>query len=205
MNMEDYYAKLGRTQKDEWVTRNSERAICPNSLRHSEGAMGGNAEPADRHGEQAFRTQSLLEESVGRNNERPVHRPARGLDEALPFGASGYEGNDYRSVSDDNGYNEELNWDNDGYDDGKAPEDAERYGEYAPSPGHVAAETQGQMGRHRGIDLGDMLHLAKAVEDLVNPYNPEEERQKKKNVSKGSRKHRKKQQYSQKHNYEISL
>jgi len=204
-NMEDYYAKLGRTQKDKWSAHDLERAIRSDNLCNTEGAMGSHADPADRYGEQALRTKSLLGEGVGRENERPVRRPARGLDEALSFGASGYEGNDYRPVSDDDGYDEELDWNDDGYDDGEAPEDAERYGEYAPPSGYVAAEAQGKVDGHRGIDLGDMLHLAKAVEDLVNPYNPEEEKQKKKNVSKGSRKRRKNQQHSHKYDYEISL
>lgn len=204
-NMEDYYAKLGRTQENEWSTHNLERAVHPYSLRNTEGAMGSHADPADGYGEQAFRAQPLLGEDAERENERPVHRPARELDEALPFRTSGYEGADYGSVSDDDGYDEELDWDDDGYDDNEAPEASERYGGYAPSPGHVAAEAQSQMDGHRGIDLGNILYLAKAVEDLVNPYNPEEEIQKRKNASKVVRKRRKKQQHDQKQNYELSL
>lgn len=204
-NMEDYYAKLGRTQKDEWGAHNLERTLRPDSLRNSEGTMGSHAYPADGHSEQTFRTQPLLGDDAEWENERAVCRSARGLDEALPFGASGYQGTDYQSVSDYDGYDQELDWDDDGYSDIENDGYAEGYGGYTSPPGHVADEAQSKMDRNRGIDLGDILYLAKAVEDMVNPYNPEEEKQKKKYTPKGSRKLRKKKQHSYNQDYDLSL
>lgn len=204
-NMEDYYAKLGRTQKDEWGAHNLERALCTDSLRHSEGAMGGNAEPADGYGEQAFRTQPLLGDNAEWKNERAVCCSARGLDETISFGASGYKGDDYRSVSDHDGYDEELDWDDEGYSDIENDGYAEGYGEHTSSPGHVASEAQSKMDGNRGIDLCDILYLAKAIEDMVNPYIPDKEKQKKKYTPKVSSKHRKKKQHSYNQEYDLSL
>jgi hypothetical protein len=202
-NMEDYYAKLGRTQKDEWSAHDLERTIRPDSLRHSKGAMGSNAELTDRHGKQTFGTQSLLGEDTERENERPVRQPARELDEALPFRTSGYKGANHRSVPGDNRYDEELDWGDDGYADIENDGYTEEYGKHAPSSGHVAAETQNQVDRNRGIDLSDILHLAKTVEDLMNPYDPRQEKQKKEYAPKGGRKNRKKQQHNI--NYDLSM
>jgi hypothetical protein len=204
-NMEDYYAKLGRTQKDERAACDLERAIHPDSLLHSEGTMGSYADLTDGLGGQAFRAQPLLGKDAKRENERPVRRPARELDEALPFGTSGNEGADYPSVPDDDRYDEEFDWDDDGYDVIEAPEDTEQYGEYAPAPGYVAAKAQSQVDKPRGIDLGDILYLAKTVEDMVNPYNPEEEKQKKKYAPKRNRKNRKKQQHSPNYGYDLNM
>jgi hypothetical protein len=76
----------------------------------------------------------------------------------------------------------------------------------AAAQGHVAAQNQGQMGRHRGIDFDDIVALAKAIDDLVNPYNPEEERQKKKKyVPKSDHKKQKKKHHSHSHDYDLSL
>ena len=61
------------------------------------------------------------------------------------------------------------------------------------------------MGRRRGIDFDDIVALAKAVDDLVNPYNPEEEREKKKKyVPKSDHKKQKKKQHHN-HDYELNL
>jgi hypothetical protein len=57
---------------------------------------------------------------------------------------------------------------------------------------------------HWGIDFDDIVALAKAVDDLVNPYNPEEEREKKKKyVPKGDHKKQKKKHHT--HDYDLSL
>jgi len=57
---------------------------------------------------------------------------------------------------------------------------------------------------HRGIDLDDILYLAKAVEDLVNPYDPEREKQEKKKYRPKSERKRKKK-LSQEQEYDLSL
>jgi len=93
----------------------------------------------------------------------------------------------------------------DGYDWMEADEYTGALGRKAPAPGHVAHKNESQMGRHRGIDFDDIVALAKAVDDLVNPYNPEEEREKKKKyVPKSDHKKQKKKQHHN-HDYELSL
>lgn len=97
-----------------------------------------------------------------------------------------------------------------GQDDGYNWMEADEYtgalGRKAAAQGHVTAQNQSQMGRHRGIDFDDIVALAKAVNDLVNPYNPEEERQKKKKyVPKGDHKKQRKKHHSHNHDYDLSL
>ncbi len=94
----------------------------------------------------------------------------------------------------------------DGYDWMEAGECNGALGRKAAAQGHVAAQNQGQVGRHRGIDFDDIVDLAKAVDDLVNPYNPEEEREKKKKyVPKGDRKKQKKKHHNYSNDYDLSL
>ncbi|HHV99502.1 MAG TPA: hypothetical protein GXX36_07995 [Clostridiaceae bacterium] len=59
------------------------------------------------------------------------------------------------------------------------------------------------MGRNRSIDFDDIVAVAKAVDNIVNPYNTKEEREKKKKyVPKGGHK---KQKKKQRHNHDLSL
>lgn len=90
----------------------------------------------------------------------------------------------------------------DGMDD---TEYAESMGSKAGAPGYVSAQSQGEMGGNRGIDLGDVLALAKAVEDLVNPYNPQQEREKPKPVHKKRHRRKKKQVLSEDEEQELSM
>jgi len=90
------------------------------------------------------------------------------------------------------------------YNGVEADQYTEPLGGKSPAQGHVTAQNQGQMGRHRGIDIDDIVALAKAVDDLVNPYNPEEEREKKKKyVPKAEKKKHKKRAHS--NDYDMSL
>lgn len=98
-----------------------------------------------------------------------------------------------------------------GEDDGYDWTEDDQYigglGEKTAAQGHVAAQNQGKMGRNRGVDFDDIVALAKAVDDLVNPYNPEEEREKKKKyVPKGNhKKQKRKQHHSYNYDYDLSL
>ena len=49
-----------------------------------------------------------------------------------------------------------------------------------PSQRPVPHKTETQMGGNGDVDINDILYLAKTLEAMVNPYDPEEERQKKK-------------------------
>lgn len=90
----------------------------------------------------------------------------------------------------------------DGLDD---TEYAESMGDEADAPGYVPAQNQGKMGGNRGVGLSDVLALAKAVEDMVNPYNPQQEREKPKPVHKKRHKRKKKQILSEDEEQELSM
>lgn len=67
----------------------------------------------------------------------------------------------------------------------------------------MGAEAQAQMGGNRGLDLHDVLFLAKAIEDLVNPYDPKREKQQRKQ-QKPKKKHKKKHHHGL-DDYDMSL
>jgi Relaxase/Mobilisation nuclease domain. len=91
------------------------------------------------------------------------------------------------------------------YDSMDDTEYAESMGSEAGAQGYVPAQNQGEMGGNRGIDFGDVLALAKAVEDLVNPYDPQQEREKPKLVHKKRHKRKKKQVLSEDEEQELSM
>jgi hypothetical protein len=98
-------------------------------------------------------------------------------------------------ASADNQYSDYEYGQDDRYSHSGADSHTGALGRKAPAQGHVTAENQSQMGRNRSIDFGDIVAVAKAVDDLVNPYNPKEEREKKKKyVPKGGHKKQKKKQ-----------
>jgi hypothetical protein len=113
--------------------------------------------------------------------------------------------NDSGGASADDEYSDYEYEQDDGYDWMEADQYTGALGGEAAAQGHVAAQNQGQMGRHRGIDFDDIVALAKAIDDLVNPYNPEEERQKKKKyVPKSDHKKQKKKHHSHSHDYDFA-
>jgi len=94
----------------------------------------------------------------------------------------------------------------DGYDWMEADQHTGALGGEAAAQGHVTAQNESQMGRNRGVDFNNIVALAKVVDDLVNPYNPEEEREKKKKyVPKSNHKKQKRKQHQQHHDYDLSL
>lgn len=93
----------------------------------------------------------------------------------------------------------------DGYDSMEDEEYAGSMGNEADAPGYVPTQNQGEMGGNRSVSLGDVLALAKAVEDLVNPYDPQQEREKPKPVHKKRHKRKKKQVLSEDEEQELSM
>jgi hypothetical protein len=70
----------------------------------------------------------------------------------------------------------------------------------------VPHKAETQMGGNRNVNINDILYLAKTLEDMVNPYNPEEEREKKKKyVPKAERKKHKKKSHNHSNDYDMSL
>ena len=76
----------------------------------------------------------------------------------------------------------------------------------APAPGYAAVEAQGQMDICGAALLDSALYLAQSVEDLVNPYDPDAERQKyeqERMRRKSGRKKRQKDGYSYQHEQDM--
>lgn len=105
----------------------------------------------------------------------------------------------------DYGIGEYGNGEDEEYDGPDDTEYAGSTGDKADAPRYVPAQNQGEMGENRGIDLGDVLALAKAVEDLVNPYDPQQEREKPKPVHKKRHRRKKKQVLSEDEEQELSM
>ncbi len=91
------------------------------------------------------------------------------------------------------------------YDSMDDTEYAGPMGNEADAPGYIPAQNQGEMDGNRGVSLGDVLALAKAVEDLVNPYDPQQEREKPKPVHKKRHRRKKKQVLSEDEEQELSM
>ena len=122
------------------------------------------------------------------------------IDKLIPIGY------DPAGALEDYGNDNFQTGDNDGYNDFEDVEFDKESGEYAAAQRYVAAKNQRQIDGRRGVDLNDVLSLAKAVEDFVNPYNPEEEREKKKKyVSKGDHKRRKKKVLTHDEDQDLSM
>lgn len=190
-NMEDYYAELGRTQADQFCTGHTQRTIQTDGVCHSEGTMGSYAESAVGNGTKTVGTESILGAISKRQAAGDVSNPARGLEESLPFGETGYQSGTVQAISADDRYNHHLNQHHEQYDDDTFTDDFKQDGEYTSASGYVGAEAQTQMGRNRGIDFNDVLFLANAIENLVSPYDPERGKQPKKQ-SKPKKRHKKK-------------
>lgn len=83
----------------------------------------------------------------------------------------------------------------DRYDDPADLDDYEGYGNDPQAPGYAAVEAEGQVGSRGAAVWGSALYLAASVETLVNPYDPDAERQKytqeKKRRKSGKKKHQK--------------
>lgn len=190
-NMEDYYAKLGRTQADQFRTGHTQRTIQTDGVCHSEGTVGSYAESAVGNGTKTVGTESILGAVSKRQAVGDVSDPARGLEESLPFGVAGYQSGTVQAISADDRYNNHFNQHHEQYDGDTFTDDFEQDGEYTSVSGYVGAEAQTQMGRNRGIDFNDVLFLANAIENLVIPYDPERGKQPKKQ-SKPKKKYKKK-------------
>ncbi|MFV0241052.1 MAG: relaxase/mobilization nuclease domain-containing protein [Lacrimispora sphenoides] len=96
-----------------------------------------------------------------------LQRTAHGAGKQNSVGASG------DADSPDSGY--EFDDQRDGQQDSGRDEE---YGADFTSPGYAAVEAQGQLDSRGAALLDSALYLAQSVENLVNPYDPDAERQK---------------------------
>jgi len=182
--------------------RDIEPALSSADMRNTQGAMGGYAQTANRDSKQAAGTDK-------RHRQAP-DRAESGADDAgfsperISRPDEYAEHPDYRGEPEDREFDGWELSDDDGYDGFEGDGDSEESGEYAPSPGYVGAEAQSQVVRSGDHLLGDVVSLAKAVEDMVNPYDPKAERQKKKAMAKSRNQHKKKI-HNHSDDYDISL
>jgi hypothetical protein len=189
-------------EKAQQSDRNIESALSSADMRDTQGAMGGYAQTANRNSEHAAGTYKC--------HRQAPDRAGLGADDA-GFSPKYIPGTDQYAEQPDFG-REPEDWELDGYelsdDDGhdgfEDDGSREEPGEYAPSPGYVGTKAQSKVVRSGDHLLGDVVSLAKVVEDMVNPYDPEIERQKKKAMAKSRNQHKKKI-YDHSDDYNISL
>jgi len=202
--MEGYYAKLGGIKENQFGRTGAFPSLSSTDMRHTAGAMGGHAEPANRYGTQAAGAERL--HSHPANGRRYRTDDAQLLPSGLRQSDQHAEEENLRGAPANHRYDEYEFPEHDGYDSLEAWEDDPGAGEQAQAQRHVGAKAEGQMVRARSVDLNDILYLAKTLEDMVNPYNPEEEREKKKKyVPKAERKKHKKKSHSHSNDYDMSL
>jgi hypothetical protein len=201
--MEGFFnAKYRGFEEAQQPDGNAEPAIYAADLRDTERAMGGHAPVDDRNGTHAARTD--------KHRQQAPDRTESGADDA-GFSPEYIPGTDQCAEQPDSGDGPEkrklVGHDLSGFDGGLGSEDngdRQEIGEYAPTPGYVGAKAQSKVVRSGEPVLGDIVSLAKAVEDMVNPYDPETERQKKKAMAKKQNSRRKKI-HDHSDDYDISL
>ena len=189
-NMEGFYAEFRGLEEAQRPGGSIEPSLSADDLRHSERAMGGHAPAPDRDGARAA--------GAAGQYRQAAYRAEFGT------GASGFSSADLPRAGElpgqpDRGYGpEERGFDGGnlpGLEGGADPESdggRQRAGGDTSSPGYVGTDTQEEVVR-AGLPLhGDLLSLAKAVEDLVNPRDTEAERQREEESKRPHRQHRKK-------------
>ena len=204
MEMEGYYAKLGGIKENQFGRTGAFPALSAADMRHTAGAMGSYAEPANRDGTQAAGAERLHRHLANGRRYRTDDA------ELLPIGlrrSNQYaEEENLRGASEDDRYDECEFPEHDEYDSLEDWGDYPGTGEQAQAQGHVGTEAESQVVRAGGVDLNDILYLAKTLEDMVNPYNPEEECEKKKKyVPKAEKKKHKKKTHNHSNDYDMSL
>lgn len=200
-NMEEHYAQLGRAQEPQRTigATDHNRALSPAGQRHSDRAMEHHAPRQAGDGQPLAGAGTLCGQSAN-------HQGGRGHDGGLLLGGLSeteqQSGRDYPigAYGHEVGFVGADDYDN---DDIQATNTSDRDGGYTPSPRYVGTETQTQMDGHRGVNLNSVLYLAKTVEDLVNPYDPEQE--KKKVKPQPQRKRRKRQRHDHEQEYDFCL
>jgi len=182
--------------------RDIEPAISAADLRDTQGAMGGYAPITDQYGAHAARAGKRYRQAPDRAESgaddagfAPKHIPGTDQYAEQPYFGDGPEERELDGYK-PSGFDGGADFEDDGL-----PEES---GSYAPTPGYVGAETQSKVVRSGDHLLGDVVSLAKAVEDMVNPYDPETERQKKKAMAKRQNT-RKKKIHDHSDDYDISL
>lgn len=200
--MEGYYAKYRGLEEAQQPYRDIESAVYAADLCDTERAMGGNAPADDRNGAHAARSD--------KHRQQAPDYAGLGADDA-GFSPEHLRGTDQYAEQPDTGDRPEerafdgrllsgVGGDADSEDNG----DRQETGEYAPAPGYVGAKAQSKVVRSGEPVLGDIVSLAKAVEDMVNPYDPEADLQKKKAMDQ-SRRQRKKKTHDMSQHYDMSL
>ena len=201
--MEGFFnAKHRGLEEAQQPDRNAEPAVYAADLRDTERAMGSHAPADDRNGAHAARDDKYRRQAPDRAES--------GADDA-GFSPEHLRGTDQYAEQPDTGDRPEeraldgrllsgVGGDADSEGDG----DRQETGGYAPAPGYVGAKAQSKAVRSGEPVLGDIVSLARAVEDMVNPYDPEAEKQRKKTVEK-KRNIRKKKIHYHSDDYDISL
>lgn len=182
--MEQHFAELERTQTVEQTadgTVTADRShrvdlLHPHSQHDPHGRMGEHPEQSGRRSGTAGSAGEIYLGAAQRrgcqqDDEELLPKRLRWADAGIgaqaPVGASG----------DESGFDGAYGH-ADGYDDQQDDPDYDGYGSDSQAPGYAAVEAEGQMGGGGAAVWSSALYLAQSVEALVNPYDPDAERQK---------------------------
>lgn len=177
--MEQHFAQLERTQGFEQAagdTAEADHALSAAGQRHSDRGMGCHAEQSDGAAGANGGAGAIYLDSANQTRNRESHPGLLSGDIRLSgrHAVPGYK----RPAQEDFADSERQDRQVTGQPEMAATGGLSETDGATPSPGYAAVEAQSQVDSRGAALLDSALYLAKSVEDLVNPYDPEAERQK---------------------------
>jgi hypothetical protein len=198
--MEQHFAQLERTQGFEQAagdTTEADHALSAAGQRHSDRGMGCHAEQPDRIVGTNGGSGAIYLDPADHTANRESH-PGLLSGDIRQSGGYAVPG-DQRPAQSDFADSERQDRQVTGQPEMAAAGGLSEAGGAAPAPGYAAVEAQSQMDGRGAALLDSALYLAQSVEDLINPYDPDAERQKyeqERMRRKSSKKKRQKHGYS---------
>ena len=198
--MEGYFhAELRQTQGIERHAGGTPKTIPVGEHGCSQGALGlsGTLSDRGRQGTDGSLSEDRKPAHLGERGRGNQQTPGQNVRSDTGFGRYNSQPSNHGASNTD----EEFT---DGYD-GSDEQNSGANETNAPSQRPVPHQTETQMGGNGGVDSNDILYLAKTLEAMVNPYDPEEEKQKKKYLPKAEKKKRNKKIHDLSNDYDMSL
>lgn len=198
--MEGYFnAELRQTQGIEYYAGGTAKTVSTGEHGCSQGALGlsGTLSDRSRKGPDGSHTEDRKSAHLGERGRGNQQADGQNVYSDNGFGGHNGQPHDHRVSNTDEEFADGCNFtdeQNIGANETKTPDQR-------PFPHQI--ETK--MGGNGGVDINDIFYLAKNLEAMVNPYDPDEEKQKKKYVPKAEKKKRKKKIHDLSSDYDMSL
>lgn len=177
--MEQHFAELERTQGFEQAagdTTEADHTLSAAGQRHPDRGMGCHAEQPDRAAGTDGGAGTIYLDPADHTGNRESHPGLLSGDirQAGRHAVPGHKRPAPEDFTDDKRQDRQVT----GQPEMAAAGGISEADGAAPAPGYAAVETQGQMDSRGAALLDSALYLAQSVENLVNPYDPDAERQK---------------------------